>query len=97
MNASASLTVRMLRLFARRDGRIEIAIERIVAKHADHDRLLLARECGGRPLDELREIEQEHGLDLVIAHRRRVRERRKQREQHRDDGRPMLAARRPDR
>src|SRR6185312_8742371 len=48
-----------------RDRLIERAAERIIAQHPDHDRGALIREGRGRPVDELREVEEKDGLDLL--------------------------------
>ena len=54
---------------------VERCAERIAAEHADHERRAAVGKRGRRPVDELREVEQEHRLHLVLARcgRRRLR------------------------
>src|SRR6185437_11752806 len=47
------------------DRLIEGAAEGVIAQYTDHDRRALAGERPRRPVDELREIEQEHSLHLL--------------------------------
>ena len=45
---------------------IQTRTERIVAEDTDDKRFAGGRECLGRPFDEMRKIEDENGLDLVL-------------------------------
>ena len=56
----------VVHLFAAHDV-IEVRAERIVAEHADRQRSALLGEDGGRPVHELREVEQKHGLHLILS------------------------------
>ena len=73
------------------DRLIERAVEGIIAQHADHDRRALVGEGSAGPVDELREIEEEDGLDLL---RRRRGERGPAPEQARDGERRRGSSRR---
>src|SRR3989442_66012 len=47
-------------------GLVQNAPERIISKSADHERRVGVGKGPGWPIDELREVEQEHGLHVVF-------------------------------
>jgi hypothetical protein len=59
-------------------GLVEVGAERVLADHADDERGLGVVEGAGRPLDELGEIEEKHGLDPILGRRRGGRTGRRQ-------------------
>ena len=65
---------------------IEDLSEWIVAEHRDDDRLVTTAESLLGPFDELREVVQEGGLDLVLGERRLLGERRRGDQEYAEDG-----------
>src|SRR6266511_4381490 len=76
-------------------GSVQGAAERIIAENADHERRVGGGKGFGRPIDELREVEQEHGLHLVFRGPHGLRGQPARHHEQRNEGkRPRRAAER---